>query len=173
MAGAPDSWAQWRIIPVTLIGFPIAIVLVSLFALGLGGPTRSTVGGICSLIVLFMVLSSVLSITSMAVGKVEWLGTLAYLTPDSAMNSFLGAGISSSAQSTLAEAVKPYYWIPEWWQSGLILIAWAAAAWIGGLIITGKADIRYQITRVTALAVLPVRPWSWQFVMAMALAVLQ
>ena len=85
----------------------------------------------------------------------------------------LAAGISSSAQSTLAEAVKPDYWIPEWWQSGLILIAWAAAAWIGGLIITGKADIRYQITRVTALAVLPVRPWSWQFVMAMALAVLQ
>lgn len=45
--------------------------------------------------------------------------------------------------------------------------------YLGGLIITGKADIRYQITRVTALAVLPVRPWSWQFVMAMALAVLQ
>lgn len=133
---------QWRIIPVTLIGFPIAIVLVSLFALGLGGLTRSTVGGICSLIVLFMVLSSVLSITSMAVSKIEWLGTLAYLTPDSAMNNFLGAGISSSAQSTLAEAVKPDYWIPEWWQSGLILIAWVAAAWIGGLAVTKKADIK-------------------------------
>ena len=48
-----------------------------------------------------------------------------------------------------------------------------AAAWIGGLIITGKADIRYQITRVTALAVLPVQAmvlavchgwlWLWRF----------
>lgn len=78
----------------------------------------------------------------MAVGKVEWLGTLAYLTPDGAMNSFLGAGVSSSAQSILAEAVKPDYWIPEWWQSGLILIAGAAAAWIGGLIVTRKTDIK-------------------------------
>ena len=54
--------------------------------------TRSTVGGVCSLIVLFMVLSSVLSVTSMAINQVEWLGTLSYLTPDTAMNHFLGAG---------------------------------------------------------------------------------
>lgn len=104
--------------------------------------TRSTVGGICSLVVLFMVLSSVLSITSMAVSKVEWLGTLAYLTPDSAMNNFLGAGIDSSSQSTLAEAVQRDYWVPEWWQSGLILLAWVAAAWTGGLIVIKKADVK-------------------------------
>lgn len=133
---------QWRIIPVTLIGFPVAIVLTALFAQGLGGLTRSTVGGVCALVVLFMVLSSVLSITSLAVSKVEWLGTLSYLTPDSAMNHFLGAGIDSSAQATLAEATKPNYWIPEWWQSGLILAVWTAAAWIGGLLVTQKADIK-------------------------------
>lgn len=133
---------QSRIIPVTLIGFPLTIVLVSLMAQGLGGMTRSTVGGVCALIVLFMVLSSVLSITSMAINQVEWLGTLSYLTPDTAMNHFLGAGIESSSQSTLAAAVKPNYWIPDWWQSGLILLAWAAAAWAGGLIVTKKADIK-------------------------------
>ena len=133
---------QSRIIPVTLIGFPLTIVLVSLMAQGLGGMTRSTVGGVCALIVLFMVLSSVLSITSMAINQVEWLGTLSYLTPDTAMNHFLGAGTESSSQSTLAAAVKPNYWIPDWWQSGLILLAWAAAAWAGGLIVTKKADIK-------------------------------
>ena len=133
---------QSRIIPVTLIGFPLTIVLVSLMAQGLGGMTRSTVGSVCALIVLFMVLSSVLSITSMAINQVEWLGALSYLTPDTAMNHFLGAGIESSSQSTLAAAVKPNYWIPDWWQSGLILLAWAAAAWAGGLIVTKKADIK-------------------------------
>lgn len=74
--------------------------------------------------------------------QAEWLGTLSYLTPDTAMNHFLGAGIESSSQSTLAAAVKPNYWIPDWWQSGLILLAWAAAAWAGGLIVTKKADIK-------------------------------
>lgn len=133
---------QSRIIPVTLFGFPLAIVLVSLMAQGLGGMTRSTVGGVCTLVVLFMVLSSVLSIASMAVSQVEWLGTLSYLTPDTAMNHFLGAGIASSSQSTLASAVKPNYWIPEWWQSGLILLAWAVVAWVGGLLVTKKADIK-------------------------------
>ena len=118
------------------------ITVTALMAQGLGGMTRSTVGGVCALIVLFMMLSSVLSITSMAINQVEWLGTLSYLTPDTAMNHFLGAGIESSSQSTLAAAVKPNYWIPDWWQSGLILLAWAAAAWAGGLIVTKKADIK-------------------------------
>jgi hypothetical protein len=133
------SGDQWRIIPVTLIGFPATIVLVALLALGVGSMTRSTVGGVCTVVVLFMVLSSALSITSMAVNKVEWLGTLTYLAPDTAMSNFLSAGLNDAASAVVN---KPNYWIPEWWQSGLILLGWSAVAWVGGLIVAKRADIK-------------------------------
>ncbi|WP_240542280.1 permease of ABC transporter system [Bifidobacterium felsineum] len=131
---------QWRIIPITVIGFPVIIMLIALMAVGLGGLTRSTVGGVSAVVVLLMVLSSILAIVSMAVSQVSWLGTLTYLTPDMAMNNFLGASINSEAVSSVTS--QQNYWIPEWWQSGLILLAWVAAAWIGGLVVTAKADIK-------------------------------
>ncbi|WP_236029460.1 permease of ABC transporter system [Bifidobacterium miconisargentati] len=131
---------QWRIIPITVAGFPLIIMLIALMAVGLGALTRSTVGGVSTVVVLLMVLSSILAIVSMAVSQVSWLGTLAYLTPDMAMNNFLGGSIRSDAVSSVS--VLQDYWIPEWWQSGLILLAWVAAAWIGGLIVTQRADVK-------------------------------
>ncbi|PJM78953.1 permease of ABC transporter system [Bifidobacterium scaligerum] len=131
---------QWRIIPITVAGFPLIIMLIALLAVGLGALTRSTVGGVSIVVVLLMVLSSILAIVSMAVSQVSWLGTLAYLTPDMSMNNFLGASIRSDAVSSVTS--QQNYWIPEWWQSGLILCAWVAVAWIGGLTVTAKADIK-------------------------------
>lgn len=131
---------QWRIIPITVVGFPLVIVLIALMSLGLGALTRSTVGGVSVVVVLFMVLSSVLAIVSMAVSRVSWLGTLAYLTPDMAMNNFLGGSIRSDAVSSVSTLQD--YWIPEWWQSGLILLVWVSVAWIGGLVVTQRADVK-------------------------------
>ncbi|MBT1174040.1 ABC transporter permease [Bifidobacterium sp. LC6] len=131
---------QWRIIPITVVGFPMTIMCIALMALGLGALTRSTVGGISAVVVLLMVLSSVLAIVSLAVSQVSWLGTLAYLTPDMAMNNFLGASIRSDAVSSVTS--QQDYWIPEWWQSVLILLAWVSAAWVGGLLVTKKADVK-------------------------------
>ncbi|NMM99017.1 permease of ABC transporter system [Bifidobacterium olomucense] len=131
---------QWRIIPITVAGFPLIITLIALLAVGLGALTRSTVGGVSIVVVLLMVLSSILAIVSMAVSQVSWLGTLAYLTPDMSMNNFLGASIRSDAVSSVTS--QQNYWIPEWWQSGLILCAWVTVAWIGGLTVTAKTDVK-------------------------------
>lgn len=131
---------QIRIIPVTLVGFPVVIMLVALLAVGLGGLTRSTVGGVCAVIVLFMVLSSVLSLTSVLMNQFEWLGTLSYLAPDAAMNRFLSGGIESSSVPVALE--KPSYWIPSWWQSGLLLFAWSAVLWGIGLVIVKRIDVK-------------------------------
>ncbi|MBT1171461.1 ABC transporter permease subunit [Bifidobacterium sp. SO4] len=136
----PLEGDQWRIIPITVAGFPLIIMLIALMAVGLGALTRSTVGGVSTVVVLLMVLSSILAIVSMAVSQVSWLGTLAYLTPDMAMNNFLGGSIRSDAVSSVS--VLQDYWIPEWWQSGLILLAWVAVAWIGGLVVTQRADVK-------------------------------
>lgn len=131
---------QWRIVPMMIVGCPVTMALVALLALGLGGLVRSTVGGVCALVGLFMILSSVLSVTSLAVSQVPWLGTLSYLMPDQAMASFLSAGVQDSTTAALVS--QRDYWVPAWWQSGLIVLIWVALAWIGGLIVTKKADVK-------------------------------
>ena len=129
---------QRRIIPVVLIGFPVVMMLVSLMAQGLGGLTRSTVGGVCAVVGLFMILSSVASIVALMSSHIAWLGSVSYCLPDSALNNFLTAGVQDSTTAALTRN----YWVPAWWQSGLILLAWTAAAWIAGFVVTRRADIK-------------------------------
>jgi hypothetical protein len=128
------------IVPVTFIGMPVAMAVVALLAQGLGGVTRSTVGGVVSVVVLFMVLSTALSVVSMATAKISWLkwvGSLSRLTPDSVMSKFLSAGCQSSSGTT-----QQAYWMPNWWQAGLVLLAWSVVAWFAGLVVTRKADVK-------------------------------
>ncbi|NMN01944.1 permease of ABC transporter system [Bifidobacterium panos] len=134
------SGEEWRIMPVTLIGMPVVTAVVALLAQGLGGMTRSTVGGVVSVVVLFMALTMALSLVSMATAKVSWLkwvGSLSGLTPNTAMSTFLSAGCHSSAGET-AQA----YWMPNWWQAGLVLLAWSVVSWIVGLAVTRRADVK-------------------------------
>lgn len=138
----PLTGDQTRVLPVMLLGFPVVMALAALLALGLGGMTRSTVGGVSAAVVLLMVLPSVVSIVSIAASQVEWLGTVSHCLPDAAMNSFLSAGVDSLSSAALAAVGGPGYWAPEWWQSGLILLAWTTASWIGGLAVTKRSDIR-------------------------------
>ena len=135
------SGDEWRIMPVTLVGMPVVIAVVALLAQGLGGMTRSTVGGVVSMVVLFMVLTTALSLVSMATSKISWLkwvGSLSGLTPNSAMTTFLSAGCQSSAGETTTQA----YWMPNWWQAGLTLLAWSVVVWLVGLIVTRRADVK-------------------------------
>ncbi|OZG61900.1 Permease of ABC transporter system [Bifidobacterium lemurum] len=127
-----------RIVPVVLVGFPVAMMLVALLAQGLGGLTRSTVGGVCAVVGLLMILSSVVSIVSLASSRFSWLGSVAYCLPDSALNNFLTAGIRDSVSA----AIPQDYWVPQWWQSGLILLAWTVVAWGAGLLVTRRADVK-------------------------------
>lgn len=136
------SGDQTRVIPVMVFGFPVMMALAALLALGLGGMTRSTVGGVSVVVVLFMVLPSVVSIVSIAASRVEWLGSVSGCLPDAAMNTFLAAGVGGSPSAAMAAVGGPGYWTPEWWQAGLILLAWTAASWAGGLVVTKRSDIR-------------------------------
>lgn len=137
------SGDQWRVMPVVLVGFPFAMALTALLALGLGGLTRSTVGGVSAVVVLMMILSSVVSIVSIAASQLDWLGSVAYCMPDAAMNAFMTAGVQSSSDAAVAAVTGANEtWRPEWWQSGLIFLAWAAVAWGGGLAVTARADVR-------------------------------
>ena len=134
------SGDEWRIMPVTLVGMPVVMAVVALLAQGLGGMTRSTVGGVVAMVVLFMVLTTALSLVSMATSKISWLkwvGSLSGLTPNSAMTTFLSAGCQSSAGETVQS-----YWMPNWWQAGLALLAWSIVSWLVGLVVTRKADVK-------------------------------
>lgn len=131
---------EWRIVPMMIVGVPVVMAVVALLAQGLGGITRSTVGGIVSVVVLFTVLSTALSLVSTATSKISWLkwmGSLSGLTPDNVMFTFLSLGCQTSLIST-----PDSYWTPNWWQAGLVLLAWSLVAWLLGLVVTRKADIK-------------------------------
>lgn len=134
------SGDEWRIVPVTLIGLPIVMAAAALMSQGFGAMARSTVGGVVSVVVVFMVLSTALSLVSMATAKVSWLkwmSSLSSLTPDNAMSTFLSAGCTTSLG-----AAEHSYWTPNWWQAGLVLLAWSVVVWLLGLVVTRKVDIK-------------------------------
>lgn len=134
------SGDEWRIVPMMIVGVPVVMAAVALLAQGLGAITRSTVGGIVSVVVLFTVLSTALAIVSTATSKISWLkwvGSLSELTPDNVMFTFLSAGCQTSLIAT-----SDSYWTPNWWQAGLVLLAWSSVAWLLGLVVTRKVDIK-------------------------------
>ena len=138
------SGDEWRIVPVTLVGIPVVTAVVALLAQGLGGLTRSTVGGIVAVVLLFMVLSTALSVISMATSSIDWLkwvGSLSSLTPDNVISTFLAAGQSSGVEVEVQTSAQQTYWTPNWWQAGLVILGWAAAAWTAGLAVTRRVDI--------------------------------
>lgn len=157
-----------KILPwVTIIGGSLVLTLTAVMALGFGGLCRSTMGGVCSLIGVLMIFPSILSLAGL---RFDWLQSVARCLPDQAASKFLTGGVSTGitastgsisvsgtagttagtttgvTDATTASAAgsgADTSWIfnPTWWQSGLILLAWAVAIYLIGLLVVRRADI--------------------------------
>ena len=126
----------WQL-PLTLfLGSPVIMVVVAAMAYGFGMICKSTAGGIMCVIGVVMILPTVLSIIVMSSGFAKWTLVLTQLLPATAASQFLGD--SSSSNGKFASNVNVAF---EWWQSGLVVLAWAVVMYAIGYVIEKHRDI--------------------------------
>lgn len=125
----------WKL-PLTLfLGSPAIMVVVAAMAYGFGMICKSTAGGIMCVIGAVMILPSVLSIIMFASNFAKWNSILIQLLPATAVEKFLGSSPNSGAQ------LPPNAYVFTWWQSGLVVLAWAVIMYAIGYVIEKHRDI--------------------------------
>ncbi len=121
----------WKL-PLTLfLGSPAIMVVVSAMAYGFGMICKSTAGGIMCVIGAVMILQAIVSIIMVASNLAKWTSTLMQLLPGKAVSQFLGTG----------ELLPPNAYVFKWWQSGLVVLAWAVIMYAIGYFIEKHRDI--------------------------------
>ncbi|BDR54020.1 ABC transporter permease [Bombiscardovia apis] len=121
---------------VSIIGAPLISVGFAVMAVGVGALCRSTVGAVFTLIGIDFFLPAIISIFSIAMRYVTWIGTLSKLMPTQLMSTFLAAG-SSSGEDISAKSFDPL-----WWQAGLLFLVWVVAFYAIGAVLLEKRDIK-------------------------------
>lgn len=141
--------ADQRMLPVIcLVGGPVICMVMAWFALGFGALCRSTVGGVFALIGVWMILPSILSIVTMSEKLRPAFQSIANCLPSQTMSAFLNGSVNETLASVAGTASSSYgaetidYFIPTWWQSGLIFVAWAALVYALGMLVMRRADIK-------------------------------
>lgn len=128
---------------ICLLSGLLICTLMSLLALGLGAICRSMVGAVSSLIGLFMILLSSMSIVSM-IGKTRWLAqSVTNCMLDSSISNFLSGSLQDPLRTVSMMSMNDTgVFHPLWWQSGLIFLAWTALFYGIGLLVFKKSDIK-------------------------------
>ncbi|PJM73285.1 hypothetical protein CS006_04350 [Bifidobacterium primatium] len=135
----PLSGDQWRLPWISLLGAALAATLVAKMALGIGAICRATPGGIFALVGLLMIAPSILGIISLAASRYEWLNTVGAFLPSAAIGTFVRGGV----ETTLAAGTGNVdYFMPNWWQSLMILVGWWIVLEAAGTLAAKRADIR-------------------------------
>ena len=129
---------------VTLLGVPLAMALTAVMAMGFGAMLRSTVGGVLCVVGLFTLLPSILQLAQLLGDRFAWIVSVNNCLPSRALESFIGAGASSFANSMGAAmtvgSTQPFQ--PTWGWAGVILLAWAVAVYAAGAAVTAKRDVK-------------------------------
>ncbi|WP_175578274.1 ABC transporter permease, partial [Bifidobacterium jacchi] len=138
-----------RALPIiALLGGAAVIAATALLSLGFGALFRSTVGGILTVIGLLMIVPSILSMTTLAGERMNWVYSVINCLPDSASSAFLAGPSSDTGLNAVAGATGMSFgptegvFTPNWWQSGLILLAWALIVYIAGVIAVRRSDVK-------------------------------
>ncbi len=125
----------WKL-PLTLfLGSPAIMVVVSAMAYGFGMICKSTAGGIMCVIGAVMILPTVVSVIMIASNFAKWTSILMQLLPANAVSQFLGSSANSGPQ------LPPDAVVFTWWQSGLVVLAWAVIMYVIGHLIESHRDI--------------------------------
>ena len=121
----------WEL-PITLfLGSPAIMVFVAAMAYGFGMICKSTAGGIMCVIGAVMILPSVVSIVMLTSNFAKWASILIQILPANAVNQFLGTRVQ----------LPPNAYVFTWWQSGLVVLAWAVIMYAIGYVIEKHRDI--------------------------------
>lgn len=132
-----DSKERWLPL-IVILGGAAMVVLVAMFALGLGAMIRSTAGAVVVFVAIYTMATSVLGTIYGLSKHMQWALELSNLMPSSSVDNFLAGPSVGSTPSPL-----PHGWfVPNWWQSGLIMLAWAAVFYIVGTFIVRKRDVK-------------------------------
>lgn len=134
----PLSHSHAAVPYLVIFGAPVSLALVSVMSLGLGAICRSTAGGVFSVVGLLILLPSVLGIVSVVGKSMGWLSSIGECLPDSAIGNFLSGGIADSQSSGASSG----YFSPNWWQSGIILCAWAVVFYAVGTVVLKHSDVK-------------------------------
>ena len=145
----------------SVFGGALLLTAMAVLAVGLGGVCRSTMGGVFALVGVLIIAPSVLSMASLVGDRFAWLQSVARCLPDQAASNFLTAGVdvavssSSTNVSVDVEAMDAAagatvamtpdasgLFEPTWWQSGLILLAWVVAAYVIGVMVVRRSDVK-------------------------------
>ena len=125
----------WKL-PLTLfLGSPAIMVVVAAMAYGFGMICKSTAGGIMCVIGAVVILQTIVSIIMLASNFAKWTSILIQILPGSAVSQFLGASANSGLQ------LPPNAYVFTWWQSGLVVLAWAVIMYAIGYVIEKHRDI--------------------------------
>lgn len=125
----------WKL-PLTLfLGSPAIMVVVAAMAYGFGMICKSTAGGIMCVIGAVVILQTIVSIIMLASNFAKWTSILIQILPGSAVSQFLGASANSGLQ------LPPNAYVFTWWQSGLVVLAWAVVMYVIGYVIEKHRDI--------------------------------
>ena len=125
----------WKLPLILLLGSPAVMVVVAAMAYGFGMICKSTAGGIMCVIGAVMILPTVVSIIMIASNFAKWTSILMQLLPANAVSQFLGSSANSGPQ------LPPDAVVFTWWQSGLVVLAWAVVMYAIGYVIEKHRDI--------------------------------
>lgn len=125
----------WKLPLILLLGSPAIMVVVAAMAYGFGMICRSTAGGIMCVIGAVMILQAIVSIIMLASNFAKWTSILIQILPGNAVSQFLGTSANSGPQ------LPPNAYVFTWWQSGLVVLAWAVVMYAIGYVIEKHRDI--------------------------------
>ncbi|PNS43433.1 ABC transporter permease subunit [Gardnerella vaginalis] len=125
----------WKLPLILLLGSPAIMVVVAAMAYGFGMICKSTAGGIMCVIGAVMILPTVVSVIMIASNFAKWTSILMQILPANAVSQFLGSSANSGPQ------LPPDAVVFTWWQSGLVVLAWAVIMYVIGHLIESHRDI--------------------------------
>jgi len=119
----------WTLIGRTLL----AMGLWAIIGVGLGALVPSQVASIVIVLAFTQFVEPLLRLAS---SFLDWTAQIAQFLPGAASDALVGASIFTGMNPTATAAVAL-----DWWQGGLVLLAYAASATVGGYFVSWKRDV--------------------------------
>lgn len=115
-----------------LLGAAVYPALIAVFATGIGTMLRNSAGAIASVLGLLLVVPTILQLAGMLL-QARWVLDV---------NAFLPSSLGSAMTSFPMDAFAPESEVLalEPWQAALVLLAWAGAALVGGVVVLTRRD---------------------------------
>lgn len=131
---------QWGLPWIAVLGAPMMCACVALVAFGLGAVCRSTPGGVFAFIGLYMIAPAIMGLLTLNEDW-AWIRGITNCLPSQAVSNFLTGSANTGVSVGSVTLRDGSYFDPTWWQSGLIVLVWAAVSLFAGVVVTKRSDV--------------------------------